>query len=176
MEDDISATITLPANQLNNLNPEYSNKSVKLVTNCESYLFQRPDEAIIRGYDKDSEADIVTNNTFLTNYEPLTKKDAIEICEDAINFDQYTEPVQKLINRVVESDKDCYFVAPSHTRIVDGTPTNNPRYLQTSRQRRASTGRHCSRYLGKPPGPPDSGTTRKAHLRHSRGRPSGRRS
>jgi hypothetical protein len=130
MEDDISATITLPANQLNNLNPEYSNKSVKLVTNCESYLFQRPDEAIIRGYDKDSEADIVSPNTFLTNYEPLTQKDAVELIEDAISFDQYTEPVQKLIKRVVDSDKDCYFVAPSHTRIVDGTPTNNPRYLQ----------------------------------------------
>src|SRR5690606_4732092 len=88
MEDDISATITLPSNQLNNLNPEYSNKSVKLVTNCESYLFQRPDEAIIRGYDKESEADIVSDNTFLTNYEPLTKKDAFELFEDAISFNQ----------------------------------------------------------------------------------------
>jgi hypothetical protein len=93
-------------------------------------LFQRPDEAIIRGYDKESEADIVSNNTFLTNYEPLTKKDAVELCEDAINFDQYTAPVQNLITSVVESDKDGYFVAPSHTRVVDGTPTNNPRYLQ----------------------------------------------
>ena len=130
MEDDISATITLPANRLNNLNPEYTNKSVKLVTNCESYLFQRPDEAIIRGYDKDSEADIVANNTFLTNYEPLTKKDAIELVDDAISFDQYTEPVQQLISGIVESNKDGYFVTPSHTRIVDGVPTNNPRYLQ----------------------------------------------
>lgn len=130
MEDDISATITLPANQLKYLNPEYSNKSVKLVTNCESYLFQRPDEAIIRGYDKDSEADIVSDNTFLTNYEPLTKKDAIELYEDAINFDKYTEPVQKLITQVAEGEKDCYFVIPSHTRVVNGVPTDNPRYLQ----------------------------------------------
>ena len=130
MEDDISATITLPANLLNNLNPDYPNKSVKLVTNCESYLFQRPDEAINRGYDKDSEADIVANNTFLTNYEPLTKKDAIELVDDAISFDLYTEPVQKLITEIVESNKDVYFVTPSHTRIVDGVPTNNPRYLQ----------------------------------------------
>ncbi len=130
MEDDITASITLPANQLNNLNPEYSNPSVKLVTNCESYLFQRPDDAVIRGYDKDAEKDIVQNNTFLTNYEPLTRKDAINLCEDAINFDQYTEPVQKLIKRTAQSDKDGYFVTPSHTRLVDGAPTNNPRYLQ----------------------------------------------
>ena len=130
MEDDISATITLPANQLNDLNPEYSNKSLKLVTNCEHHLFQRPDEAIIRGYDKESEADIVQNNTFLSNYRPLTKQDAITLCEDAISFDQYTEPVQELITKVAESENEGYFVAPSHPRIVDGQPTKNPRYLQ----------------------------------------------
>ncbi len=130
MEDDISATITLPAKQLNDLNPEYSNKSLKLSTNCEHHLFQRPDEAIIRGYDKDSEADIVQNNTFLSNYQPLTKQDAIDLYEDTISFDQYTKPVQDLITRVADSDKEGYFVAPSHTRIVDGIPTKNPRYLQ----------------------------------------------
>lgn len=130
MEDDITASITLPAHLLNDLNPEYSNPSVKLVKNCESYLFQRPDEAVIRGYDKDAENDIVQNNTFLTNYEPLTRQDAINLCEDAINFDLYTEPVQKLITRVAQSPKDGYFVTPSHTRLVDGVPTNNPRYLQ----------------------------------------------
>jgi hypothetical protein len=133
LEDDITASITLPAHQLNNLNPEFTNKSVKLVTNCESYFFQRPDEAIIRGYDKDAEADIVTPNTFLTNYEPLTKEDARELYEDAIHFDQYTQPVKDLIKKVTDSNKDEYFVAPSHTRIVNGTPTNNPRYLQYNR-------------------------------------------
>jgi phosphoenolpyruvate carboxykinase (diphosphate) len=45
-----------------------------MVTNCESYLFQRPDDAIIRGYDKEAEHDMVQENTFLTNYEPLTKR------------------------------------------------------------------------------------------------------
>ncbi len=130
MEDDITASITLPADQLNDLNPEYKNKSIKLVTNCENFLFQRPDEAIIRGYDKDAEADIVENNTFLTNYEPLTRQDALELLEDTIHYDEYTGPVQQLIKKVAEGQKDCYFVSPSHTRIVNGVPTNNPRYLQ----------------------------------------------
>lgn len=130
MEDDITAAITLPASRLNNLNPEYKNKSLKLVTNCESYLFQRPDEAIIRGYDKEAEKDIVENNTFLTNYEPLTRENAIDLSEDAIRFDEYTEPVKELIKKVAEDPKDCYFVSPSHPRLVDGIPTNNPRYLQ----------------------------------------------
>ncbi|SHF27950.1 hypothetical protein SAMN05444274_104277 [Mariniphaga anaerophila] len=130
MEDDITASITFPANRLNDLNPQYKNKSVKLVANCESYLFQRPDEAIIRGYDKDAEADIVHNDTFLTNYEPLTRQDAIELCDDAIHFDQYTEPVKELVKKVVDGHRDCYFVSPAHTRLVNGIPTNNPRYLQ----------------------------------------------
>jgi len=130
MEDDISASITLPSNRMNNLNPQYKNRSVKLVTNCEQYLFQRPDEAVIRGYDKEAEQDIVQENTFLTNYEPLVKEDAVDLYEDAINFDKYTQPVKGLITSVVESDKKGYFVVPSHTRIVDGKPTKNPRYLQ----------------------------------------------
>jgi hypothetical protein len=130
MEDDISASITLGSHLLKNLNPEYPNKSLKIVTNCESYLFQRPDEAINRGYDKEAEADIVKSNTFLTNFEPLTRKDAIDLFEDAINFEKYTNPVKELIQSVAESENDGYFVAPSHTRIVDGKPTNNPRYLQ----------------------------------------------
>ena len=129
-EDDITASITLPANQLNDLNPEYKNKSVKLLTNCESYLFQRPDEAIIRGYDKEAEEDIVRENTFLTNYEPLTREKAVELYQNTIQFDQYTQPVKDLIKKIVDSHKDEYFVAPSHTRLVDGIPTNNPRYLQ----------------------------------------------
>ncbi len=129
-EDDISATITVPAGKLKNLNKEYSNPSVKLVANCEGYFFQRPDEAVIRGYDKDAENDIVQNNTFLTNYEPLSRKNAVELLEDAINFEQYTQPVKELITRIVDGGKEIYFVTPSHTRIVDGEPTKNPRYLQ----------------------------------------------
>ncbi len=133
MEDDITATITISSSLLKGLNPEYTNKSVKIVANCESYLFQRPDDAVIRGYDKGAEADIVSDNTFLTNYEPLMRKDAIELMEDAINFDKYTQPVKDFISSVAESDEDTYFVTPSHTRIVDGEPTNNPRYLERNR-------------------------------------------
>ncbi|MBP7470720.1 MAG: hypothetical protein KA782_06490, partial [Flavobacterium sp.] len=131
MEDDISASITLPRAQFKNLNPEYTNQSLKVVANCESHLFQRPDEAIIRGYDKGAEKDIVTEGVFLTNYELLTKKDAIEIFEDTINFDKYTQPVKDLIVNIVNSpNEEEYFSLPSHTRIVDGEPTKNPRYLE----------------------------------------------
>lgn len=131
LEDDISASITLPSNLFNNLNPQFTNKSLKVVANCESHLFQRPDEAIVRGYDEGAERDLVSDNVFLTNYELLTKKDAIEIYEDTINFDKYTQPVKDLIVSVVNSpNEEEYFSLPSHTRIVNGEPTKNPRYLE----------------------------------------------
>ncbi|MFY0627601.1 MAG: hypothetical protein JXR07_14960 [Reichenbachiella sp.] len=133
-EDDITASITIPRERLNDLNPQFENKSFKVLSNCENYLFQRPDEAINRGYDKQAELDIVSDNTFLTNYELLTKKEAIEIMEDTINFDKYTQPVKDFILEVVNADKDQNFVLPSHTRIVKGEPTKNPRYLERNIQ------------------------------------------
>jgi hypothetical protein len=131
-EDDITASITIPKEQFKNLNPEYSNKSVKVLTNCEAHLFQRPDEAIVRGYDKGAELDIISDGRFLTNYEKLTKKDAIAIYEDTINYDKYTQPVKDFILEIIQSDDDdIQFVLPSHPRIIeDGLPTKNPRYLE----------------------------------------------
>jgi hypothetical protein len=61
----------------------------------------------------------------------MRKADAIELYEDIINFDKYTQPVKDLIKSIVESDnEEAYFVIPSHTRIVAGVPTKNPRYLE----------------------------------------------
>ena len=58
MEDDITASVVVPAERLNNLNPDYANPSLKFVQNCEARLFQRPDDAIHRGYDKQTERDL----------------------------------------------------------------------------------------------------------------------
>ncbi|WP_194766850.1 hypothetical protein [Tamlana sp. I1] len=130
-EDDITASITLPREDFKNLNPEFKNKSLKVVTNCEAHLFQRPDEAVVRGYDKNAELDIVSDGRFLTNYELLKKQDAIDIYNDTIHFDKYTQPVKDFITEIVNSPKEEeYFVLPSHTRIVNGEPTKNPRYLE----------------------------------------------
>jgi hypothetical protein len=41
------------------------------VKNCETLLFQRPDDAIHRGFDKDAEADLASPGTFISNFEPL---------------------------------------------------------------------------------------------------------
>ena len=64
VEDDITASVVLPRESLNDLDPEYANPSVKLVANCETLLFQRPDDAIHRGVDKQAEADIAAPGHF----------------------------------------------------------------------------------------------------------------
>ncbi len=132
MEDDIAATLTLPVEQLAYLQPETWNKSVKFVQNCEYLFFQRPDEAINRGYDKQAESDLSQMNNFTTNYQPLTREDAREILEEAIDFDKYTPPIKDLIRQEAEDTSGLYFISTSHPRkLEDGSISQNPRYLQS---------------------------------------------
>ena len=129
MEDDITASVVVPASALSNVNPNYHmHPSVKLVKNCEYRLFQRPDEAIHRGFDKQAENDIASLGTFISNFQPLSRENAIAIKEDAVSFEAYTKPMQHLISKAAQTDG--YFVSSSHPRIVDGALTKNPRYLQ----------------------------------------------
>lgn len=129
-EDDITASIIVPSEQLKYLSPDTTNPSLKITENCEQKFFQRPDEAIHRGYDKDAERDLSLEGNFTSNYEPLTASDAEEIIADAINFDKYTDPIQKLIKKGVQN-KNLFFITPSHTRVLeDGVRSTNPRYLQ----------------------------------------------
>ncbi len=143
MEDDITASTVVPANKLEYLSKEYNNKSVKFTENCEYRLFQRPDEAIHRGFDKQAEADLATPNTFISNFEPLTIDDAKSIMEDAIGFDKYTTPIKRLIEDVVKEGDCQYFVSSSHPRIFEGKPSKNMRYLQN----RPDLVNHRAKYL-----------------------------
>ncbi len=129
-EDDITASVVVPARSLNNLNPEYHNDSVKMVINCEYRLFQRPDDCVYRGRDKQAEEDLSGPNVFLSNFEPLKMADAKEIIEDAMGFDQYSTPIKDIIKGFMDDQKPEFFVSSAHPRIINGKPTKNPRYLQ----------------------------------------------
>ncbi len=129
--DDITVSVTVPTGSLKGLAPQFDHTSVKLITNCEMFLFQRPDDAIYHGYDKQAEADIAAPNTFLSNFEPLTRNDVRRIVEDAVVFDLYTEPMKKLLTDFLNQGQSPVFtVSSAHPRMVDGKPTKNPRYLQ----------------------------------------------
>ncbi|HFD80032.1 MAG TPA: hypothetical protein ENK05_06530, partial [Gammaproteobacteria bacterium] len=131
MEDDISASVVVPARCISNCGPEMDkDRSVKLVKNCEYRLFQRPDEAIHPGFDKQTELDMSQPNNFLANYEPLSGERLAAVVEDVHTFYRFTPPMQKLLRRAYE-DGEGFVVSSAHPRLVDGEPSKNPRYLQT---------------------------------------------
>ncbi len=130
-EDDITASAVAPASAVAGLpvgTP--ADASVKIIHNCETRLFQRPDDAVIRGYDKHAEKDFASGRSFFSNYEPVSHAEASALLEDTLGFDAYTDPIKKILREFVASPKSGYIVLPSHPRIVDGKPTKNPRYLQ----------------------------------------------
>jgi len=129
-EDDITASVVVPSAALQSLPPKFSAPSVKFVQNCEFRLFQRPDDAIHRGYDKQTELDFSQPGNFFSNYEPLTPAHARAMVETTIAFDEYTPAMQACIREIAEQGKPDWFVCTSHPRVVDGKPSKNPRYLQ----------------------------------------------
>lgn len=136
LEDDITASVVVPAGQVSQPMSASPGKlpdaspSLKFVQNCEKRLFQRPDEAIHRGYDVQAELDISLPGNFLSNYAPLTQSDARAMIEDAIGFTAFTAPIQNLIRKAAAGEGPTYFVCSAHPRMVDGKPSKNPRYLQ----------------------------------------------
>jgi hypothetical protein len=129
LADDIAVSATLPRKQLANLRIDSPDSpAVKVVTNCESRLFQRPDDAKHRGLDAQTEMELTEPNNFISNFEPLTRQDAIELTEDVLSFHHYSQPMQSFIREAAQ--KDGYFVSSAHARLVNGKPTPNVRYLQ----------------------------------------------
>ncbi len=130
VEDDITASVVLPRESLSGLDPEYANPSVKLVANCEQLLFQRPDDAIHRGVDRKAEADLASPGMFLSNFEPLTAERVRSLVDHVVEFDQYSEPMKRLLEQFVEHPETRFAVSSAHPRLVNGKPSTNPRYLE----------------------------------------------
>ncbi len=143
VEDDITASVVVPRHSLPDFDTKYPNRSVKLVENCEAFLFQRPDDAIHPGFDVQAEADIATPGTFLSNFEPLTRERAKEMVDHVVDFDKYTDPMKDLLRKFVSGSGTEYAVSSAMPRLVNGQPSKNPRYLQ----RRPDLVQPLGRYL-----------------------------
>ena len=129
MEDDISASTVVPGDLIPHPGPAVKDEfSYKFVRNCEFRLFQRPDDAVHRGLDRQTEIDLARPGNFISNFEPLTTEQTKQIVNDVIDFDQYSAPMQKMLRSA--SDNEGFVVSSAHPRIVNGSPTKNPRYLQ----------------------------------------------
>lgn len=129
-EDDITASIVVPRRHIAHLHPDLDQYAYKFSRNVEYRLFQRPDEAIVRGYDKTAEADFSRKGNFFSNYEPVTLAEARSMIDDTILFDQFSPPIRKVIRRFVDEGEPSYCISTSNPRIVNGKPSKNPRYLQ----------------------------------------------
>ncbi len=130
VEDDITASTVAPREQVPGLPAWVTQPSLKFVHNCELRLFQRPDDAVVRGYDKRTEQDFSRPGHFFSNYEALSRDTARSVVEDALGFEAFTEPMQQTFRGFVDAASPAYMVSPAHPRIVDGKPSKNPRYLQ----------------------------------------------
>ncbi len=129
-EDDISSSVVVPASAIGEVGPAIKpSESYKFVENCEYRLFQRPDDAVHRGLDKQTEWDLSRPGNFISNFEPLTTDDARHIVADAIEFDKFSGPMESLLVKA-SKQTDGFVVSTADPRIVDGKPTKNPRYLQ----------------------------------------------
>ena len=96
MEDDITASVIVPGGELSYLNPQYTHGSYKFSANCEYRFFQRPDDAIVKGYDLQAEKDLSSNNLFATNFQPLTKADVEELKTDVMGYIAYSERSRRI--------------------------------------------------------------------------------
>jgi hypothetical protein len=124
VEDDITASVVVPG-------ATPAEPSRKFVANCERRLFQRPDEAIHRGYDKLTEKELAQPGNFISNFEPLGRTDAQALVDEAVGFSKFTAPMQQLVRAAAAGEPGpSWFVSSAHPRIVDGKPSKNPRYLQ----------------------------------------------
>jgi len=130
MEDDISAAVVVPSEWIDHVsaNTAYTG-SVKLITNCEYRLFQRPDDAIIPGYDHQTELNMAGDGNFIANYEPLFGEKLSAVTDDVLTMSKFTRPMAKLLKKATKK-KSGYVVSSAHPRLVNGKPTKNPRYLE----------------------------------------------
>ena len=129
-EDDISASVIVPPIVPVPQDAE-ADHSHKFVQNCEYRLFQRPDDAVHRGLDKQAESDLAQRDVnFISNFEPLSKDTVKEMKAKVVDFDAFTPPMQKLLRSVEKGDAE-YIVCSDNPRRIGGVVSKNPRYLQT---------------------------------------------
>ena len=130
-EDDISVSTVLKANDLGDVGPGVQEKgSYKFAVNCEYRLFQRPDDAVHRGLDKQTEIDLSQKGSFISNFQALDRNEIRAIVDDVIEFDQYSKPARKFLKQAASKKKAGFAVCSSVPRQINGAPSKNPRYLQ----------------------------------------------
>ncbi len=130
MEDDITASVVIAREKLFGLPKEYDgHPSLKISANCEFRLFQRPDDAIHPGVDRQTEKDMADPGLFTSNFQPLGPDDMRDIAENVALHSALTEPMRTHVDEA-SARREGYSVCSARPRLVDGRVSKNPRYLQ----------------------------------------------
>ena len=167
LEDDITASTLVPAERAENLSGMDKGLTLKFIQNCEQRLFQRPDDAIHRGYDKQTESDFARLDNFFSNYEPLTRKDAQDLIEDAILFHEFTKPMRTLDPRFCQRQQaglSDFLGASAHR----GGQAEQKSALPAKAPRLDEAGGNLRRRNRRAPAPADTGARHGADARGRR--------
>ncbi|MDP2254299.1 MAG: hypothetical protein Q8J60_08965, partial [Thiobacillus sp.] len=125
MEDDITASVVAPVAWLDGCKPGLDPAgSVKLTHNCELRLFQRPDDAVIPGYDKQTETDMALPGNFIANFEPLSGDTLAAEVDNVMRLHAYTPPMRDLLTAAAQAGQTV--VSSARPRLVDRKPSKNP--------------------------------------------------
>ena len=132
MEDDITASVVVPREYIPGLPAEQYERypSLKISENCEWRLFQRPDDAIHPGFDKQTEIDMSGTGLLCANFQPISAKEMKHFTEELYFYDLFTEPMKQHMKEASEGSDGIMNICSAKPRLVDGKPTKNPRYLQ----------------------------------------------
>lgn len=129
MEDDITASVVVPRERIKGLREDYSMfPSLKISQNCEWRLFQRPDDAIFPGFDKQTEDDLAGEQIFVSNFKPIYEEEMRDLSEQVDFFEIFTDPMKKHMHRCLK--EGGVNICSAKPRIWHGEVTKNPRYLQ----------------------------------------------
>jgi len=147
MEDDITASIVVPRQRIPGTRYNPAHPSLKISLNAEWRLFQRPDDAVIPGFDKQTEIDMSAAQSWCSNFDALDTMKVREIVDDVRFFDAFSDPMKKHLKEAaaLPDESDELVVCSAKKRIMeDGTRSTNPRYLQV----RSDVTRLQDRYIG----------------------------
>jgi hypothetical protein len=124
MEDDITASVVVPARRLVGLPGEYDgHPSLKIAQNCEYRLFQRPDDAIHRARTGRPRRTWRARALLLELPAARTARAAADP-RTAVH-DAFTAPMREHVDRNAASESDGWSICPAQPRLI-GEATQEP--------------------------------------------------
>ena len=155
-QDDITASTVVPGALLG-LDPA---RSYKFVENCENLLFQRPDDAIHRGYDTRGRARHRDPRHLPVQLRAADPRGCRRRCVTRpCPSRRFSPPMAALISGfadTAEGDGPAYVVSSANPRLVDGAPVEEPALPPAASRPHRREGHRRRRAL-RAPRPPDAG-------------------